>query len=252
MKLPEEVDAEMGDIIQEVKAIRNAKTTSRLASNPYGKPKSTNNRYDLKTIRNRLQKTLKVLSNDVANHEILMEAEEERWCREKLLDDVANDINTGVANDIQVLELSSDVANEVSTPSPERFQKPEPDRTLIASSKGAAARQPCSQSLRADTPPAHHSAGYLAVQNTTPISALYECRSATRKSAENGFAVFTNSSRTVPILDSKPSQGAGLFDPSLNETMERLEQESRERRQWLTENASDRTDPKEENWLLKR
>ena len=135
-KLSAEVDEEMGEIIREIKAKRNAKTTSLLASNPNKKPKQDRNRYCLATIRTRIRETLDALRDDVANFAILAEAEEERGCRERLRDGVANDINIGVANDDQVFGLSSDEANEASTPSVERPQKPGSVPSMIPSPKG--------------------------------------------------------------------------------------------------------------------
>jgi hypothetical protein len=120
--LPTEVDREMGEIIRQIKAKRNAKTTSRLASNPEQKPTQDRSPYCLKTIRDRIRKTRDVLRDDVANDAILAEAEEERWCRERLLDDVANDINIGVANDIQGFRLSSIEASDLVASLSESFK----------------------------------------------------------------------------------------------------------------------------------
>jgi hypothetical protein len=134
----------MGDIIQQVKAKRNAKTTSRLASDPTKKPKHPHSRYCVKTIRDRVRKTHDASRDDVANDAILAEAEEERWCRERLLDDVANDTNTDVANDIQVFRLSSVEADVLVAP-PSEIQKAVAIPSLTRSPKGHAVRQPCSR-----------------------------------------------------------------------------------------------------------
>jgi hypothetical protein len=143
-RLPAEVDAEMGEIIRQIKAKRNAKTTSRLASDPTKKPKHPHSRYCVKTIRDRFRKTHDTSRDDVANDAILAEAEEERWCRERLLDDVANDTNTDVANDNQVFKLSSVEANVVVAP-PSEILKAVATPSLIRSPEGLAVRQPCSR-----------------------------------------------------------------------------------------------------------
>jgi hypothetical protein len=106
--LPKAVDHEMGEIVQQVKAERNSKTTSRLASNAAKHPKhvrqqTRNSKYCLYTTRLRLRKTCEALRDDDANDDILRQEETERWYREALLDDVANVATVDVASDAQVL-----------------------------------------------------------------------------------------------------------------------------------------------------
>jgi hypothetical protein len=67
-KLPDEVDREMGGIIQQIKAKRNAKTTSLYASNPNKWPKRDHGSHCLETIRNRVRKTRDELRDDVASN----------------------------------------------------------------------------------------------------------------------------------------------------------------------------------------
>jgi len=109
--LPDSVDREMGEVIRKIKAIRNRKTTSRLASDPTKHPRrqadsNPNRVYCLETMRERLRKTLDVLCNDDANELILRYEEEQRWCREEAWNDDVRDIINGDANDAQGFRLS--------------------------------------------------------------------------------------------------------------------------------------------------
>ncbi len=230
-KLPAEVDEEMGEIIREIKARRSQRRS----------------RFCLATIRTRIRKTHNALRDDVANDAILTDVEEERWYRERMLDDVANDDNIGVANDDQVFRLSSDEANEASTPSVARLQKPEPVPSMIPSPKGPAVRQPRSQALRANIPPTRHSAARHSIVRQTQsggVTALAgsECRFAAANIVENGFAVFTNSGGTVPIRHQVPEQGIGRSDSELVNTMNRLDSERAAKHQRLADKYSNRPD----------
>jgi hypothetical protein len=186
--LPAEVDEEMGKIIRQIKAKRNAKTTSRLASNPDKRPKHTRSRYCLETIRTRIRKTRDALRDDVANDAILADAEEERWCRERLLDDVANDIQVFRLSSVEANVLiapPSEILNAVATPSVTRSPEGLPS--------GNPARRHCEltthppSTLLAWRSGGHDSPEYLALAS--------ECRSAP------SFL-----SRAASPLPSKPTQ----------------------------------------------
>jgi hypothetical protein len=147
----------MGDIIRQIKEKRNAKTTSLLASNPNKWPKRDRGLHCLETIRNRIRKTRDALRDDVANDAILAEVEEERWCRERLLADVASDINTDVANDNQVFGLSSIEANDIAA-SPSGIPKAVITPLVTKSPEGLPSGNPARGLPRANIPPARHSA----------------------------------------------------------------------------------------------
>ena len=117
--LPENVDREMGEVIRKIKAMRNAKTTSHLASDPTNRPKrqagsNPHRAYCLETIRERLRKTLDEFRDDDANDQILRYEEEQRWCREEAWNDDVRDIIDGVANDAQGFKLSFVAAERIS------------------------------------------------------------------------------------------------------------------------------------------
>lgn len=246
--LPADVDREMGEIARRIKAARNAKTTSCLASDPACYPKDV--RYSLKRMRRALSRTRKRLSGDVANEEVLRLEEAERWCREELLSSVANDMIDGVANDTQVFKRSSCEADEIVTSQEECHQKAEADLSVIPSSKRVAVRQPCSQALRADTPPAHRfrdrdaESRRLGLDSTVESIALAgsECRSASASLVGSGFAARIKSRSTVPVRHKVSEQGVGRLDEDLFATMIRLEDERRESEERLRAAYADRPD----------
>ena len=71
--LPNEIDIKMGEIIQRVKAQRNAKTTSRLASNPLNRPKlnattDSDHTYCLDQIRKKIEATMSRFQYEDSNY----------------------------------------------------------------------------------------------------------------------------------------------------------------------------------------
>ena len=242
-KLPEDVDREMGKIVRRINTARNTKTTSLLATDPSKHLKR--GRKSLSIMRQGLRQTLELLQDDVANEDILRLEEADRWCREELLNDVANDITDDVANDTQVFRRSSYAADEIVTPQEVRHKNAESDLSVIPSPKGAAVRQPCSQSLRADTPPARQSASLTAKQTQSDASialAASECRSAPASFVVSGFAAYTKSRSTVPVRHKMSGQGMRRIDGELFATMTRLEVERREEGHRLTARYAGRLD----------
>lgn len=242
-ELPEKVDRKMGKIARRIKATRNAKTTSSLSSDTTRRPKGQ--RYSVIAMRKALSRTLKVLQDDVANEDVLRLEEAERWCREELLNGVASDIIDSVANDTQVFRRTSCEADEVVVPQEVRHKNAAAEPSVIPSPKGAAVRQPCSQVLRADTPPARQSLRRTTsqVQKGERIAlAESECRSATASLVGSGFAARTKSRSTVPVRHQVSEQGIGRIDGELLATMNRLEEERRRSEQHLAAAYADRPD----------
>ncbi len=245
-KLPEDVDREMGEIVRCINAARNATTTSRLATDPSKHPKRRRN--SLSIMRQQLCKTIESLQDDFANEDILRMEEAERWCREDLLNDVANDITDNVANDTQVFKRSSCEADEVVIPQEVHYQIPESEPLVILSPIGAAVRQPCSQALRADTPPTRQFLRQMTRQTQRDeIIALAgsECRSASASLVENGFAVPTKTSSSVPTRHKMSEQRMRQTDEELLNTMDRLERQKHEEQRRLVAKYADRRDAEE-------
>lgn len=259
--LPDDVDREMGETIQRIKAMRNAKTTSRRASNPAKHPQQQavsdpKRVYCLKTFQDRLRKTVEALRDDDANDTILNEAEEERWCRERLSNDVANDTNNDVANDAQVFRLSSVEADDLIAP-PSESLKAVASPSVIESLKGLPSGSPARGPREPNTPPPRHSARGSAGQSQREkfIALTSESRSTTRESVGTDFVVPSNFAGTDPYRHQVPGQGANSFGSELIETMKRLETESKEKLRRLASNAANRPDAVEEElsgWFLRR
>ena len=242
-KLPEDVDLAMGDIVRRINTARNTTTTSLLATDPSKHPKR--GRKSLSIMRQGLRQTLELLQDDVANEDILRLEEADRWCREELLNDVANDTTDDVANDTQVFRRSSYEADEIVTPQEVCHENAESTLSVIPSPKGAAVRQPCSQSLRADTPPTRQSARRMAGQSQndeTIALAESECRSTPASLVESGFAARTKSRSTVPVRHEMSGQGVGRTDGELFATMTLLEVERRKVEKRLTAKYAGRPD----------
>jgi len=248
--LPDDVDLHMGDVIQQVKAIRNAKSTSRLASDPAKHPlhladSIPKSNYCLATIRERLLETRKKLENDVASDEILRhEGIIGKWCREGCLNDVANDTVNDVANDIQVFKLSSVEADALIAPSSESI-KTAATSLLISSSKGLPSGSPVRVvDANQTTPPTHHSVGNQAEQSQTGkiIARTSAGRAATLQSVGTGCAAPTNSAGTGSFRQSMSSQSRQHLDLELINTMERLERERKEKLQRLAAHTANRLD----------
>ncbi len=71
--LPNEIDIEMGETIRKIKSERNAKTTSRLASNPLNRPKlnatsDSNRTYCLDQIRKKIVVTMSRFQYEESNY----------------------------------------------------------------------------------------------------------------------------------------------------------------------------------------
>jgi hypothetical protein len=156
--LPDDVDREMGEIIRTIKAKRNVKTTSRLASDPTNRPKqqagsNLKSAYCLETIRERLRKTLDAIQDDDANELILRYEEEQRWCREGTWNNDVRDIIDGVANDAQVFRLSSVEVERISAPPSETLKVSESAPPVIELPIGSAARQPYARGFNREQTP---------------------------------------------------------------------------------------------------
>jgi len=158
--LPDEVDREMGEVIRKIKAIRNRKTTSRLASDPTNRPNqqagsNPNNAYCLKTMQERLRKTLDAIQDDDANELILRYEEEQRWCREGAWNDDVRDTTNDVANDAQGFKLSFIEAEQNSVSSSESLKVPESAPSVMRSPIGSAAGNPMIAVPTANRHPTH-------------------------------------------------------------------------------------------------
>ncbi len=242
----------MGEVIQRIKVMRNAKSTSRLASDPAKHPRQIadsipKSDYCLATIRERLRETIERLGNDVASDEVLRIEEELKWCREEVLNDVANDTVNGVANDIQVFKLSSVAADALIAPPPESF-KAVANPLVISSHKGLPSGSPVRvHDANQTTPPTHHSAGDQAQQSQSEklIARTSAGRSAAMEFVGIGCAAPTNFAGTDSCGHQKFSQGRQHFELELIYTMERLEGERNEKLRWLAANAANRPDAAE-------
>ncbi len=150
----------MGEVIRNIKEIRNLKTTSRLASDPTKHPRrqagsNPNSAYCLETIRKRLRKTLDALRDDDANDQILRYEEEQRWCREEAWNDDVRDIRDGVANDAQGFRLSFVEADDLIAPPSESLKVPESAPPVIELPIGSAAGNPMLAVPTANRHPTH-------------------------------------------------------------------------------------------------
>ena len=247
--LPDEVDLHMGEVIQRVKAMRNAKSTSRLASDPAKQPRQIadsipKSNYCLATIRERLLETRKRLGNDVASDPLLRDEGNCKWCREEVLNDVANDTVNDVANDVQVLKLSSVAADALIAPPPESF-KAVANPSVIESLKGLPSGSPVRvHDANQTTPPTHHSAGDQAQQSQSEklIARTSAGRSAAMEFVGIGCAAPTNFAGTDSCGHQKFSQGRQHFDLELINTMQRLDGEREEKLRQLAANAANRLD----------
>mgnify|MGYP003639711437 CR=1 FL=1 len=247
--LPDEVDLHMGEVIQRIKAMRNAKSTSRFASDPTKQPRQIADSipkrvYCLATIRERLRETIERLGNEFASDEVLSDEGNCKWCREEVLNDVANDTVNGVANDIQVFKLSSVAADALIAPPPESF-KAVANPSVIESLKGLPSGSPVRvHDANQTTPPTHHSAGDQAQQSQTGkiIARTSAGRSAAMEFVGIGCAAPTNFAGTDSCGYQKFSQGRQHFDLELIYTMERLEGERNEKLRRLAANAANRLD----------
>ena len=129
----------MGETVRAIKSIRNRKTTSRLASDLVSRPRhvarDTNNssRYCLKRARDLALSAIARIRDLDEKADILWEYEDERWCRESLLNSVVRDINLGVANDNQEKEQKEARSGNRSSL---RSLLVRPDLPLIRSPRG--------------------------------------------------------------------------------------------------------------------
>lgn len=247
-ELPAEVDRKMGEIARRIKAARNAKTTSRLASDPARRPGK--HRYSVETMRDALSRTLERMKDDVANEEVLRSEEAERWCREDVLNDVASVITDDVATDTQVLKRSSCEGDGAVTSQDVRQEEPASDHPMIHSSNRCCRQAALPALVRADTPPARRfrdeapTSNRLESDSSGESIALAgsECRSVPAALVGSGFAALTKSRSTVPVRHKVSGQGGRRFDGELLATLKRLEDERRKLEQRLSAAYADRPD----------
>jgi hypothetical protein len=227
--LPEDVDRKMGQIARQIKAKRNAKTTSRLASDPVHHPKR--HRYSLHKMRESLHRTLELLRDDIANEGWEYDQEELQWCREESFNDVVRDIIHSVVRDNQGFKRFSCEVDFVSSPPEARLEKAAAATlSVISSLQGSAVRQPCKRSpLAKNIPPARQ----FCCNETREGKRLIEYRNRLTSFLEkqedypNDEIIVLASeyrsapaSRTVPIRHGMPEHGVGI-DGELLSTMKR-------------------------------